>query len=51
MLSAGHGAIAAPSQSTAGVGLLTRIAKVAPYIVHSDKLLGAFLELEAMLRR
>jgi hypothetical protein len=33
----------------AGVGSLTRIAKGAAYIVHSDELLSAFLELEARL--
>jgi len=32
-----------------GVGLLTLIVKVAATFVHSDDLLGAFLELEATL--
>ena len=39
--------IVAPSHRMAGVGLLTHIAKV--YVVESDELPSAFLELEATL--
>ena len=44
-------AIAAPLPEMAGAGLLTpHRGDGKRYIVHSDELLSAFLELEAMLR-
>jgi len=50
VLLAGRGAIAAPSRRKGGVGSLMPIADtVRCYIVHSDELASAFLELESTL--
>ena len=47
MLPVGHGAIAAPLPEMAGVGSLMPIGGDGRrYIVHSDELMAAFLELE-----
>jgi len=49
VLLAGHGAIAAPLPETAGVGIVDAHREGRRYIVHSDELMTAFLELEVML--
>jgi len=49
VLPAGLGAIAAQSPVMAGAGPLTPMGETVRYIVQSDELVTAFLELEAAL--